>query len=158
MTKTYRIIECLCLVALAAFIAVVCIAHTGGTDKDIEALAASVSEAMDENQMTRKTNADAYKAFHFDFAKTDGVAYFANDNIMDVSELLIVKLQDEDDAQELKTAIKKRVTDRQNLYKSYAPAQYSLLQNCVIEVSGNAVFYCTAKNADKLLESFKEAL
>lgn len=108
--------------------------------------------------MVQQTNADAVKAFGLDLSQTDGIVYYANDNIMDVSELLIVKLRDKEDASALKEAIEARVSDRMNLYKSYAPEQYSLLDKCTISVSGNTVFYCTAKNADLLYTAYKKAL
>lgn len=156
--KKYLFYEIFCVAALIAFITVLCMMRSGGTEKDVEQVAAPVCKVMEQDQMVRKTNADAYKAFGFDLSKTEGIAYYANDNIMDVSEMLIIKLKDIDDAAEFKAAIESRVNDRRNLYKSYAPAQYSLLGNCIIETSGNTVFYCTAKNADKLYDAFKNAL
>lgn len=150
--------EIICFAALLVFIITLCATRSGGTKKSVEEVAAPICKVMTENQMSKKTNADAYKAFGFNLSKTDGLAYYANDNIMDVSEMLIIKLNDIDDAQEFKDAIKSRVADRQNLYKSYAPEQYSLLGDCIIESSGNTVFYCTAKNADKLYETFKNSL
>ena len=92
------------------------------------------------------------------YSKTEGIAYYSNDSVMDVSELLIVKLNSADDASEFKTAITNRVTDLQNTYKNYAPDQYALLQDCTIKTSGNTVFYCTASNADELYDAFKKAL
>ncbi|MBR1761986.1 MAG: DUF4358 domain-containing protein [Eubacterium sp.] len=156
--KKYLIAEIICIIALLVFIIALCASRSGGTKKSIEQISSPVYSAMQKGQMTKKTNADAYKEFGFDISKTEGIAYYANDNIMDVSELLIIKLQDIDDAGEFKTAIKSRVNDRRNLYKSYAPEQYSLLGNCIIESSGNTVFYCTAKNADALYDAFRNAL
>ena len=90
--------------------------------------------------------------------KTDGIVYYANDNVMDVSEMLIVKLNDSNDAGEFKTAIQNRVTDQENLYKNYAPEQYALLEDSVIKINGNIIFYCTAVNSDELYEAYKKAL
>ncbi len=50
--------------------------------------------------MDKKTNADAAKAFGFDLSKTDGLVYYENTDIMDVSELLVVKVKDPEDAEE----------------------------------------------------------
>lgn len=113
---------------------------------------------MTQDQMNKKTNADAIKAFGIDLDKTEGVVYYANDSVMDVSEMLIVKLVDPDDAQEVRESIRNRVTDRENLYKNYAPDQYALLEDCIIKTSGNMVFYCTAVNAGELYDAYKKAL
>lgn len=131
---------------------------SGGTRKSIEEVSAPVCLAMKDGQMNRKTNADAIKAFGIDLDKTEGVVYYANDSVMDVSEMLIVKLADPDDAQTVRDAVRNRVTDRENLYKNYAPDQYALLEDCIIKTSGNMVFYCTAVNADELYDAYKKAL
>jgi len=131
---------------------------SGGTRKSIEEVSAPVCLAMTEGQMNKKTNADAIKAFGIDLDKTEGVVYYANDSVMDVSEMLIVKLTDPEDAQEVRDAVRNRVNDRENLYKNYAPDQYALLEDCIIKTSGNMVFYCTAVNADELYDAYKKAL
>ena len=131
---------------------------SGGTRKSIEEVSAPVCLAMTEGQMNKKTNADAIKAFGIDLDKIEGVVYYANDSVMDVSEMLIVKLTDPEDAQEVRDAVRNRVNDRENLYKNYAPDQYALLEDCIIKTSGNMVFYCTAVNADELYDAYKKAL
>ena len=156
--KKYVFIEVLCIAGLAAFITMLCLSRAGGTQKELSEVAAPVVEAMQEGEMNKKSNADAAKTFQLDLTKTEDVVYYSNDNIMDVSELLIVKLKDSEDASEFEDAIKVRINDRKNLYKSYAPEQYSLLNNSIVEVSGNTVFYCTSQNADKLYDVFKNAL
>ncbi len=108
--------------------------------------------------MDKKTNADAAKAFGFDLSKTDGLVYYENTDIMDVSELLVVKLKDAEDAEEFRTAVETYIANQKNLYKNYAPEQYALLEDSILEVSGNTLFYCTATNADALYDAFRKAL
>ena len=84
--------------------------------------------------------------------------YYENSDIMDVSGLLVVKVKDPEDAEEVRAAVETYIANQKNLYKNYAPEQYALLENSILEVSGNTVFYCTAKNADALYDAFKKAL
>ncbi len=156
--KNYLIYEVLCVIALFFFIVWICATHSGGTEKSVDEVAAPVINVMTQDQMARKSNADASKAFGIDIDKTEGIVYYANDNVMDVTEMLIVKLNDSGDTGEFKEAIQNRVTDRKNLYKNYAPEQYALLEDSVIKINGNIVFYCTAVNSDALYEAYKKAL
>lgn len=158
MSKKYRIIELILVVLLIGFIVYLFIAGSGGTKKRVKEIAAPVLKVSDISAWTKKTAAEASKVFGFETEKEEGILYYANDNIMDVSELLIVKLKDENDAPAFKAAIEQRVTNQENLFKNYAPDQYSLLKECIIEVSGNTVFYCTSKDADAFYEAFKKAL
>ncbi len=121
-------------------------------------VAAPAVKLLEEGQMDKKTNADAAKAFGFDLSKTDGLVYYENTDIMDVSELLVVKLKDAEDAEEFRTAVETYIANQKNLYKNYAPEQYALLEDSILEVSGNTLFYCTATNADALYDAFRKAL
>ena len=154
----FTTLEIICVAALAVFINVLLVVNSGGTTKTVEEVAAPVTQVMDVSKMTKKTPAVAGTVFEFDRAKAEGIVYYDNDNVMNVSELLIVKLHDEADAAEFKSAVEERVEKQKALFKSYAPDQYALLNNSVIEVSGNTVFYCTAKNADDVYHAFKKAL
>ena len=154
----YRIAEGICVVLLIVFIIFLFILNSGGTQKRVKEIAAPVLKAADISALQKKTAADAAKVFGFDTQKEEGILYYANDNIMDVSELLIIKLKDEADASEFKEAIETHVTNQKNLFKNYAPDQYALLKDSIIEVSGNTLFYCTSKDADAFYDAFKKAL
>ena len=156
--KRYRLAELLCAAAMIGFIVLWSLSLAGGTDKSAAELAAAVTEGMDEAVMTRKTARKAAETFHLPPDLAEDLAFYANDSVMDVSELLIVKLRDRADAPLVREAIEKRVEDQKNLYKNYAPEQYALLDRCRIAVNGNTVFYCTADNADSLYNLFKNKL
>lgn len=154
----YPLLQVLCVAALIAFIVFLCLSRSGGTEKPVGELAAPVLAQLEEGQMEQKTNADAAKAFGFDLSNAEGLVYYENTDIMDVSELLIVKLNDAEDADAFRAAVAQHVEDRKNLYKNYAPEQYALLGDSILETSGNTLFYCTAPNADRLYDAFRKAL
>ncbi|MBE6719116.1 MAG: DUF4358 domain-containing protein [Ruminococcaceae bacterium] len=154
----YSAIELGCVAVLVVFVIILLAVNSGGTDKAVTDVAEPVIKAADVSKMTKKPAAFAAKTFSFDLAKTDGVVYYTNENIMDVSELLIVKVKDRQDAKEVARQIEKQVESQKNLFKNYAPDQYDLLGESVIKTSGNTVFYCTGKNADDAYAAFKKAL
>ena len=159
MTKNkYLYLEIGCVAVLLLFIVLLFAAHSGGTQKRVKEIAAPVIQEMDVSEMKRKSAMDAAKVFGFETEKEEGILYYTNENIMDCSELLIIKLKDEKDAPAFKKLVEKRVEDQKNLFKNYAPEQYALLQKSVIEINGNTLFYCTAKNADAVYAAFKKAL
>ena len=92
--KLYPALEVLCVAALIAFITFLVLSRSGGTDKPVGDVAAPAVKLLEEGQMDKKTNADAAKAFGFDLSKTDGLVYYENSDIMDVSGLLVVKVKD----------------------------------------------------------------
>lgn len=156
--KLYPLLEVLCVAALIAFITFLILSRSGGTEKPVGDVASPVLATLEEGQMTEQSNADAAKAFGFDLSKAEGLVYYENEDIMDVSELLIVKLNDAEDAESFRTAVETYIANQKNLYKNYAPEQYALLEDSILDVSGNTLFYCTAKNADALYDAFRTAL
>ena len=156
--KLYPALEVLCVAALIAFITFLVLSRSGGTEKPVGDVASPVLATLEKGQMTEQSNADAAKAFGFDLSKAEGLVYYENEDIMDVSELLIVKLNDAEDAESFRTAVETYIANQKNLYKNYAPEQYALLEDSILDVSGNTVFYCTATNADALYDAFKNAL
>ena len=156
--KLYPLLEILCVAALIAFITFLVLSRSGGTEKPVGYVASPVLATLEKGQMTEQSNADAAKAFGFDLSKAEGLVYYENEDIMDVSELLIVKLNDAEDAESFRTAVETYIANQKNLYKNYAPEQYALLEDSILDVSGNTVFYCTAKNADALYDAFRTAL
>ena len=156
--KLYPLLEILCVAALIAFITFLILSRSGGTEKPVGDVASPVLATLEKGQMTEQSNADAAKAFGFDLSKAEGLVYYENEDIMDVSELLIVKLNDAEDAESFRTAVETYIANQKNLYKNYAPEQYALLEDSILDVSGNTVFYCTAKNADALYDAFRTAL
>ncbi|MBQ3051536.1 MAG: DUF4358 domain-containing protein [Clostridia bacterium] len=156
--KLYPLLEVLCVAALIAFITFLVLSRSGGTEKPVGDVASPVLATLEKGQMTEQSNADAAKAFGFDLSKAEGLVYYENEDIMDVSELLIVKLNDAEDAESFRTAVETYIANQKNLYKNYAPEQYALLEDSILDVSGNTLFYCTAKNADALYDAFRTAL
>ena len=156
--KLYPLLEVLCVAALIAFITFLVLSRSGGTEKPVGDVASPVLATLEEGQMTEQSNADAAKAFGFDLSKAEGLVYYENEDIMDASELLIVTQNDAEDAEGFRTAMETYIANQKNLYKNYAPEQYALLEDSILDVSGNTLFYCTAKNADALYDAFRTAL
>ena len=121
--KLYPLLEVLCVAALIAFITFLILSRSGGTEKPVGDVASPVLATLEKGQMTEQSNADAAKAFGFDLSKAEGLVYYENEDIMDVSELLIVKLNDAEDAEGFRTAVETYIANQKNLYKNCAPEQ-----------------------------------
>ena len=154
----FKIREAVLAAVLVVFIAFLFHRSAGGTDKPLSEIAPPVLSVLGTEDMTEKTAVEAASVFGYDRETASETVYWENGSVMDVTELLIVKLSDASDGADMRSLIEKRVEEQKNLYRSYAPEQYALLEKCVIEVSGNVVFYCTADNAQQVYETFKKQL
>ena len=158
LKNKYQLYELICVAVLAVFVVLMLVFSAAGTRKTAQELTAPVTKLGESTALTERTALNASSVFGFDLSIAEGVLYYENEDIMNVSEILIVKLNDKSDAPALKEAVENRVKEQQELYKNYAPDQYSLLTNSIIEVKGNVLFYCTGTNAGEAYEAFKKAL
>lgn len=154
----YKIIEFACVGTLIVFIICLIVSLSSGTAKSVEEIAQNPVKYATQSKMKKRSANEAAKTFGFNPQDAEGIVYYCNDSIMDVSEILIVKLKKPSDAKEFEAAVQKRVENQQNLFKNYAPEQYALLQNSIIKADGNTLFYCTAQNNKEIYNSFKKGL
>ena len=85
------------------------------------------------------------------------VLYFPISN-MDAEELLIVKVKDVSQAEEVEEACLERQSTQIGIFEGYAPEQLSLCENAVLDVQGNYILYVVHENADAIDSAFKKAL
>ena len=152
-----RFMAILCAVLTMAFVFFVT-RQAPVSDKTAEKIAAQLTESFDTEGLTLRSGGEFKKTFLLSAGDYDGVVYYSADSVMDVRELLLVRLKDESQSQELTEVLKKRIEDKIVLFNGYAPEEEALLGSYVLESSQGFVLFAVCSHPDKVLETFKEAL
>ena len=152
-----RFMAILCAVLTMAFVFFVT-RQAPVSDKTAEEIAAQLTESFDTEGLTPRSGGEFKKTFLLSAGDYDGVVYYSADSVMDVRELLLVRLKDESQSQELTEVLKKRIEDKIVLFNGYAPEEEALLGSYVLESSQGFVLFAVCSHPDKVLETFKEAL
>ena len=84
----------------------------------------------------------------------EGVVLYISDSNMGAEELLIVKLADTSQAEAVESAVQTRIENQENSFEGYGVEQYQLLQEHVLDVEGNYVFFMVHKEAHKAQKAF----
>ena len=84
----------------------------------------------------------------------EGVVLYMSDSNMGAEELLIVKLADTSQAEAVESAVQTRIENQENSFEGYGVEQYQLLQEHVLDVEGNYVFFMVHKEAQKAQKAF----
>ena len=58
----------------------------------------------------------------------------------------------------LEESIDARVENQGNIFKDYAPEQYSIVQDYELYIKDNIVFFVISKNAESIKKNFKDIL
>ena len=152
----FNIIRILLVAALIVFIIVM---HTGDKDSktSLDDMKAAISGSMDMSTTYEATNLEFKRNFALNASDYDGVCYYAPLSAMDAEEVLIVRLSDSSQADEVVSAINSWAEQRETTFEGYAPEQYALVQDRLIIQKGNYVLYVVNAENSKAKEAFNKA-
>ena len=153
----YQIIS-IAMVAALALVIILFLAQGGGSRKPISEVSPK-AEALFSNDKSQKSSERLLKKYYgLNPEEYDGVVLYFPITNMDAEEMLIIRLADPAQAEEVVNAIRERNLSQCNVYEGYAPEQFALCENAVIDVQGNYILYVVHGDADRIDAAFKEAL
>lgn len=156
--KTLRIKEILCVAVLLLFV----LAMIGQKGRVSDASAAEVGKAVSAAAGLEQLEVRGGKAFQKEFGldpqQFDGGYYAASDDVMEVRELLVVRLKDSGDASSLLDALRQRVERKIVLFEGYAAEQTALLKSYKLIQRGNFVLFAVCDTPSDAVRAFRAAL
>lgn len=155
--KKYRIAEIICIVILVVFIGFLSKEETT-SDKTAKEVAKAVFSAVDTSDLKKQSELQIKKELSLSVDSFDGMYFIKSDDIMDVREIIIIKLKDGASSDEAIQKIKKRLEDKQTLFEGYAPEQSAMLQNYVLKQKAGFVFYAVLTDKEAALSAFNKIL
>lgn len=155
--KKYRIAEIICIVILVVFIGFLSKEETT-SDKTAKEVAKAVFSAVDTSGLKKQSELQIKKELSLSVDSFDGMYFIKSDDIMDVREIIIIKLKDGASSDEAIQKIKKRLEDKQTLFEGYAPEQSAMLQNYVLKQKAGFVFYAVLTDKEAALSAFNKIL
>lgn len=155
--KKYRIAEIICIVILVVFIGFLSKEETT-SDKTAKEVAKAVFSAVDTSGLKKQSELQIKKELSLSVDSFDGMYFIKSDDIMDVREIIIIKLKDGTSSDEATQKIKKRLEDKQTLFEGYAPEQSAMLQNYVLKQKAGFVFYAVLTDKEAALSAFNKIL
>lgn len=155
--KAVKFKELLCVVVLVVFV-VFLSRGTALSDKTAQEIFDAVSSSVDLTELSKCDKAKFKKETGFETGAFEDVLFYASDNIMQVREIMIVKLKDREQSQALITALEKRAEEKANLFKGYAPEQSAMLDSFVLEERGGFVFFAVCEKPELTVSAFRRGL
>lgn len=155
--KALRFKEIICVILTAAFLFGVTREQPPSETSAAE-MAAALLAVTDVSALHECKNAEFKREFLLNPNDYDGVAYYASDSIMEVRELLVVRLADEQQGEALAERIRGRVQDKIALFDGYAPEQEALLDGYVLEHTRGFVLFAVCDEPEAVRQTFRDHL
>ena len=129
------------------------------SNADPAEVAEAVVETIDMENMLEADNQLIKRFYGLDPASFEGcILYYPTTNMM-AEEVLIVKLKDMSQQEQVRTAIEKRIETQKTTFEGYGVEQFELLtNNAVVEVRGNFVLFVVNANSAEAQKAFLKAI
>ncbi len=156
-TTFYTVLRVTLVAALAVVIVWTQVSRTD-SDTPFEEVREAVLSEIDTDGMEESTNRMFKKFYGLNASDYDGVVLYAPETSMDAEELLLVRLADDAQAEEVTAAIEERLVTQKNSFEGYGIEQFALLENAVLDVQGNYILYVVGADAAKADQAFRDSL
>lgn len=85
----------------------------------------------------------------------EAMVYICGDGLR-VDEVWLIEAADADSLHTLQTLAQNRLESQKDIYQSYAPDQYAILEQGVIRTAGNYLAFVVSENAGQLVDLFSK--
>ncbi len=141
--KTIGKLDILQFLIMAALLVFMILMLTAGNSKVVpmSTIEAGMEEIPSVKELTKKDMNDVAKTFSVDTSLIDEGIYYRVDDIMNVNELLILRIDDDDNRQKVIEAVNKYLKEKTDSFNGYGTNQYGLLSSAVTTERGTYFFY-----------------
>ncbi|MFA5659174.1 MAG: DUF4358 domain-containing protein, partial [Oscillospiraceae bacterium] len=84
-------------------------------------------------------DSDEFESFACSYAGSGG----------DADEITVIKVKEESDASDVKTALEKRIDSQKNAYEGYAPIEFEQLEKAVVKTNGRYIFLAVSEDTER---------
>lgn len=133
-----NVLKYLMVLVFLAYI-VFLVSRESADDVPVKTLQENVMKAGTEEGMTKGTTQDLKRYYGLNAQDYDGVALYIPNDVMSVNELLIIKLKDESQAEQVEAAAKERLKTQKTSFEGYGAKQTKLLESAVLDTKGEYV-------------------
>lgn len=119
--------------------------------KDIDE---KVEKATDVSNMRAEDKEKLKKLYDIDANKLEDFKFYRAESNVKADELLILKVKDKKDIDDIKNKINKRIEKQETSFKDYLPKEYDLIKNSVVKTKEEFVLFIASSDADKVAGAF----
>jgi len=148
---------------LAVIILVAALASFSDTDKisnaDFDKVCSSVVNEVDLSYMQEGSASTFKRLYSLDSSDYEEVKLYWPLSNMDADEILIIKLRDVSQQEEIKQAVENRLETQKKSFDGYGVEQYALLtDNSILDIQGNYILFIVSKDCVSAEKAFRNAL
>lgn len=149
----FLLIKILLMILLVAYVAMLFLQNTT-KDVSIETIETTMEKIPAITELTQGDENTLREMFSLDASLCENALIYTSDSLMDVSEVLIVKVSDPSQLDTLETVVNQHLEEQKTAFDGYGTNQFDLLNDAIVMSKGNYFFYGVSEEIDKWEEAF----
>lgn len=157
MKYLYNILKIGMVLILALFITAM-LHYNAYSAKPIREVEQNILQSADLSTMQKADARTLKKLYGLDKGSYEEFALYTSTDSMDVKEILLVKTENDSQADAVEQAVTKRVEAQKQNFDGYGVEQMKLIGDAETLVKGNYVFFAISPGAESMKKAFLESL
>ncbi|MBO5461540.1 MAG: DUF4358 domain-containing protein [Ruminococcus sp.] len=129
-----------------------------GSTKPFEEVSLAVQSSIFDEELVLKDSQALKKYYGLNSAEYEGVLFYTSEFSMSAKEVVLIKVKDETQVEQVKSAIEARIETRIDSFEGYAPEQVQMLKEAQYVVRGNYIFLAVTPDAEEYKTAFVRSL
>ena len=131
----------------------------GISSANFEDVSAAVMATVDTSELQQAENRMVKRLYGLEPGSFEGCLLYYPTTNMGAEEVLILKLSDPAQGEQVADAVQQRLQTQRNTFEGYGVEQFDLLTNhYVLQVQGNFALFVVGEFSDDALAAFRDAL
>ena len=108
--------------------------------------------------MKKGSSQDLKKYYGLNANDYAGTMLYIPDDVMSVNEILVVKVKDKSQVEDVEKAVEERLSTQKKSFEGYGVKQTRLLHSAIDETRGYYILLAVSKDADRIEAAFKNSI
>lgn len=146
-------------ILLLLIIYIVCLVRGEGKNTTpVTTIEEKMLEQISVEGMAKATNQDLKKYYGLNASDYDGVFLYIPDDVMSVSEVLVVKVKDKSQIEAIESAMEQRLDTQKTNFEGYGAEQTKQIKSAIVKAKGYYVLLAVSEDAEQIEAVFSACI
>ena len=147
----------LMVIALIAYV-VLLVSGEGDNTVSVDTIQKNIEKSVSLKGMKKGSSQDLKKYYGLNANDYAGTMLYIPDDVMSVNEILVVKVKDKSQVEDVEKAVEERLSTQKKSFEGYGVKQTRLLHSAIDETRGYYILLAVSKDADRIEAAFKNSI
>ena len=147
----------LMVIALIAYV-VLLVSGEGDNTVSVDTIQKNIEKSVSLKGMNKGSSQDLKKYYGLNANDYAGTMLYIPDDVMSVNEILVVKVKDKSQVEDVEKAVEERLSTQKKSFEGYGVQQPRLLHSAIDETRRYYILLAVSKDADRIEAAFKNSI